>query len=339
MCIIAAKPANVEMPDAETIRNMWYSNPNGAGFMYAKDGLVHIEKGFMTLTSLENRLEALAAEIDTKKTAIVLHFRITTSGGTKPENCHPFPVSDNIPVLQKLKSKTNLGVTHNGIIPITTRNANISDTMEYIASQLAPLHRFAPKFFENKDALLLVKNGIKSKMCFLTPDGALYTIGDFETDKGILYSNGSYLSYYKSGRWGNFGYYSGYLDDYLSIEDNDDTRYEEYWDAYAKKYRKKYKTNSASAIDGFTMLNDHGIYVEPRYLMWLEEIAGFGVTKKGEMIEGFNLYMDRWGNAWEYDHETDTCFRKDNITLYDAHGCFPQFKNELAEQYYCSIGS
>ena len=44
MCIIAAKPAGIALPNAETIETMWYANPDGAGFMYAHDGKVVIEK-------------------------------------------------------------------------------------------------------------------------------------------------------------------------------------------------------------------------------------------------------------------------------------------------------
>ena len=33
MCIIAAKPAGVAMPDNDTLRTMWNVNSDGAGFM------------------------------------------------------------------------------------------------------------------------------------------------------------------------------------------------------------------------------------------------------------------------------------------------------------------
>lgn len=33
MCIIAAKPAGVEMPSDEILRTMWNNNNDGAGFM------------------------------------------------------------------------------------------------------------------------------------------------------------------------------------------------------------------------------------------------------------------------------------------------------------------
>ena len=47
MCIIACKPAGVQMPGDKILDNMWLANHDGAGFMYNHDGRVHMEKGFM----------------------------------------------------------------------------------------------------------------------------------------------------------------------------------------------------------------------------------------------------------------------------------------------------
>lgn len=97
MCIIAAKPAGVKMPSRDTIRTMWAGNPDGAGVMYAQDGKVRIDKGFMKLSDLEAHLDKLERSLDLTATGVVLHFRITTHGGTCPENCHPFPLTDSSP--------------------------------------------------------------------------------------------------------------------------------------------------------------------------------------------------------------------------------------------------
>lgn len=194
MCIIAAKPAGVKMPDPETIRRMWYANHDGAGFMYAHDGKVKIEKGFMRLTDFESALKRIAKSVDLTATAVVLHFRITTHGGTCPANCHPFPISRSIKALQALTASATMGVAHNGIIPNRPRYG-ISDTMEYIATQLAPLYSAMPEFTSNPAALELIENAIQSKMCILSGAGKLTTIGAFTIDGGVLYSNTSYRGY------------------------------------------------------------------------------------------------------------------------------------------------
>ena len=146
MCIIAIKSRGVELPSEEILQNMWRANRDGAGFMYAKDGAVHIKKGFMTYESFIAEIRKLGSSGEMRNLPLIMHFRITTHGGTKPENTHPFPVTDSIGVLKKLNSTTKLGMAHNGIIDILPREG-ISDTMEYTASQLAPLSRALPKFY------------------------------------------------------------------------------------------------------------------------------------------------------------------------------------------------
>lgn len=222
MCIICAKPAKLPMPPHETMERMWWSNPDGAGFMYAVNGRVIIEKGFMTLSALETRIAAIAEKTDLTAVPVVLHFRIGTAGGNIPENTHPFPITDSIPALRKLRMEAPVGVVHNGIIAVTPRRKDISDTMEYIASQLAPLNRAVPEFYQNKNLMLMVKNAISSKMAFLTKKGEIFTIGEFTNDGGLLYSNSSYkvspAPYRKL-----YGFYydsNGYDDPYSDVEEN-----------------------------------------------------------------------------------------------------------------------
>jgi predicted glutamine amidotransferase len=208
MCIIAIKPAGVKMPATTTIENMWYNNSDGAGLMYAAGGTVHIEKGFMTLKAFKDALKRLKKSLDTTSTPIILHFRITTHGGTSPGNTHPFPVTEKLPLLQMTKCKTHLAVAHNGIINIKPSKKDVSDTMEYIISQLAPLYQLKKDFYKHEAGKKLVYNFIKSKMAFLDCAGHVETIGDFITgDDGILYSNSSYKArtvYYNWDIWEDF---------------------------------------------------------------------------------------------------------------------------------------
>ena len=47
MCIICVSPARTRQPSVSQIKNMFARNPHGAGYMFARNGLVHIHKGFM----------------------------------------------------------------------------------------------------------------------------------------------------------------------------------------------------------------------------------------------------------------------------------------------------
>jgi predicted glutamine amidotransferase len=193
MCIIAIKPAGMKMPAGTTIENCWYNNPDGAGIMYASGGNVHIEKGFMSLKDFKTALKRLEKSIDVTNTPMVFHFRITTHGKTSPGNTHPFPVTEKLPLLQMTKFKAPLAVAHNGIINIKPSKGDISDTMEYIMTQLAPLYHLKKDFYKQDAGKKLVYNFIQSKMVFLDGAGRIETIGDFIEDKdGMLYSNTSY---------------------------------------------------------------------------------------------------------------------------------------------------
>ena len=209
MCIIAIKTKGIELPSEDTLEHMWFRNPDGAGLMYNRNGKVYIEKGFMHYDSFLNRLKTLDQKYNLKESSVILHFRITTHGGTKPENTHPFPVTDNVGMLKKLMCKTTLGVAHNGIIDIKPRKG-ISDTMEYVASQLGPLYKGAPDFYRNKNLMTMVSNAIDSKMAFMNGKGEIFTIGKFVEDGGMKYSNTSYQPYtFKSttlSMYGNEGW-------------------------------------------------------------------------------------------------------------------------------------
>lgn len=318
MCIIACKPIGIDMPDAETITNMWYSNPDGAGFMYNHDGRVHIEKGYMSLDKYLEAINRLSKKLDLTRTGVVMHFRITTHGGTKPENTHPFPVSDSLPLLKKLKCSTKLGVAHNGIIDISPRTKDISDTMEYVMSQLAPLSRALPEFYKNKDAMLMVKNAIESKMAFLTPEGTIYTIGSFNVHKGIMYSNYSYEAYWYSKRYGQF-----------SVWDRDSDT----WDAYGyNNWGDKSATTTA-----LTTVDDKGeadYEICTHLLMPVCEIDGAYLkdVKSGALFEDENYewYMDSLGDAWWFDEKDCFAYRDDTVMLYEETGQPLRFRPDYA---------
>ena len=293
MCIIAAKPAGIKMPARNVIENMWMHNSDGAGIMYTSKGRVRIEKGFMTYDAFTKHLDELSKKIDLDKISVVMHFRITTHGGTKPENCHPFPVTDSIGMLKKLTCETRLGVAHNGVIDIAPRK-DISDTMEYIASQLAPLYKGVPKFYENKHLMQMVSNAIDSKMAFLLPSGKIYTIGDFVEKDGIMYSNHSFE-------------YTTSFRDYKSYAWDD-----ERWLALE------------SGMRDYSYKN----------LMWLDDTAGdFAMDEKGELWTG-DFAVDVDGFVYEYDGIEDAMTLCPGWRAYNAEGMTLTYdeRSQLATQ-------
>ena len=309
MCIIAAKPAGVKMPSRDTIRTMWAGNPDGAGVMYAQDGKVRIDKGFMKLSDLEAHLDKLERSLDLTATGVVLHFRITTHGGTCPENCHPFPLTDSLARLRMTHTSTTVGIAHNGIIPITPRDQTTSDTMEYIASQLAPLGRALPGFWKNQDAMTMIQNAIHSRMVFLTGDGELYMTGDFVEHDGVFYSNRSFEGY---GRryapcyaWGG-------------------------WDTWDDA--KPRKGGFALALALFLAL----ALPTERRLMWLTlaDPDAYVTTRGGAILEGEDFLLDEHGHVYQYDISTDLCLPSAETQAFTGTGMPMRYDPDCASVEY-----
>jgi hypothetical protein len=181
----------------ETIENMWQSNSDGAGFMYPYKGQIFIEKGFMTLKNLKKALENLENRVNLYEIPLVLHFRITTSGGTKADNCHPFPVVETMGMLKKHHMVCDMGLAHNGIIDIK-HPADVSDTMAFVVNELAPIKKAKGDFHKNPHMRLMLENRTGSKLAIMDKSGHVELVGKFDEDGGCYYSNTTY-------KWGYYG--------------------------------------------------------------------------------------------------------------------------------------
>ena len=191
MCIIAIKNKGINLPSDKTLETMFKNNSDGAGFMYAVDNKVIIHKGFMTFRSFKLALDKLSKQYDITDLPLVMHFRIATSGQVDGGTTHPFPLSGKRKNLRKQYIETDIGIVHNGIIPIKSPH-NMSDTMQYIAKQLTVYKRIQADFYTSEHWRKKIEKEIQSKMVFLDRTGEIYMIGDFVTDNGMIYSNHSY---------------------------------------------------------------------------------------------------------------------------------------------------
>jgi len=131
MCVIVYKERGKEIPNSEIIEKCFHKNPDGSGILLHRRGtkLLEIHKGFMKLDDFKTALSELNV---TKDDDLVLHFRITTSGGTSPENCHPFPISSNVDDLKATRLNTRMAFVHNGILGKGDTELKISDTQLFI---------------------------------------------------------------------------------------------------------------------------------------------------------------------------------------------------------------
>jgi len=190
MCIISVKPAGTTLPSSKTFATMWANNPHGAGYMWAQDGRVHIRKGFMDYDAFMADLCHTMRKVDATEVPMIFHFRIATHGGIAPSRCHPFPLSPRVKDLEALKITTDVGIAHNGIIDIDPED-ELSDTMEYIRSELTVIHGCEHGFSQR--ALSMIRGDIGySRLAILTGEGRVYLIGHFCKDGQIFYSNGGF---------------------------------------------------------------------------------------------------------------------------------------------------
>jgi len=306
MCIIAISKAGVPFPTEDTIENMWYANPDGAGIMYTNNsGKVVIDKGYMTLKEFKTRIEQLKEEIDVQKESVVLHFRIGTAGGNTPENIHPFLISKKVELLQSLYVQSDIGVVHNGIIHIDRPIQEISDTMEYIRSRLSYLYHRQKKFYKKERCMSKIAAEITSKMAFLLPDRGVYTVGSFITEKdGMIYSNTSYEDYipkyFTLGGRGSAGGYGSYGSGFFDSLYGDG-----YWNDYCGKPFMYYEELTPLEDDYYIVDHDTGNMYE------CSELGFFFVDASG------NLY------CLDYDEEYGeefVVYIADCCTAFDPNG-------------------
>lgn len=206
MCIIIYKPTGIENPTWSTLQTCFNSNPHGAGFMYAENGRVYIEKGFMTWTSFKKAFKPFKNRTDLP---LVIHFRITTHGGTEQGLTHPFPLTSNINELKSTRMITNVGIAHNGFIALTDyADKGMSDTSEFVR-KYANVIITSPKWYNNPNANKLLAEVIGSKMLVLSNDGHGEVVGDgWIEENGVMYSNDSFKSladWYGCYDWDDYG--------------------------------------------------------------------------------------------------------------------------------------
>ena len=242
MCIIAIKTKESDFPTQEHLKNCFNNNSDGAGFMYVNDGQVVIEKGFMTLSSFLTRLAELRVEHDDfKGHNFVMHFRIGTQGKNDEHTCHPFPISSKDTLLRKTHLVTDIGMVHNGIISeysyyhkdATHPEYLLSDTQLFIKKCVNAFKSINASFYKSSLVMSYLDSICKGKLCFLNKNDEIYTLGCFEEENGVLYSNRTFAfdwdTYYEEKRLGHKWSHTPYYDEddssvkLLSNNDADET--------------------------------------------------------------------------------------------------------------------
>lgn len=192
MCIIAVKEVGKKPIDEKTIREMYKRNPDGAGLaVWSKGRGVVASKGYMDVESFLTDARKVREE-----DAAVFHFRIKTHGEHAREQCHPFPVTDNVGLLEATAFRARSGyvLAHNGVFSGVSIGKEYSDTQAFIALVVEPLRR-AFGSLENPDVKrILERCSLGSRVAILNAKtGDVERFGNWEHDaEGRFYSNSTF---------------------------------------------------------------------------------------------------------------------------------------------------
>lgn len=173
MCVIVHKKPNIII-QKKILRECWNKNPHGAGMMWADNGKLYTEKGFMTFDLLWERLSH--KDFDPNKKELLIHFRFATSGLKTGDLCHPFVVNPN------------LAFMHNGILhneEMEDFHGIKSDT-QLLCYKI--LKQLPTNFLNNHGIRLLINHYLEgSTVVFMDAKGNITKLGslddEMETDE------------------------------------------------------------------------------------------------------------------------------------------------------------
>lgn len=187
MCLIVA--ARYGKLDEESIRYAYLNNDDGAGFAYAKNNHIIIEKGFFDVEELIKSYNEVPDYCPH-----ILHFRKTSKGTTNAYNCHPFLPHPNI------------AFAHNGTLSSVESDINFSDTYNLSSKILTDIFKDEGVAMMERASfqwLITEAMGRFNKLAFLTNQGRILIINEDATGahwdctntSDIWYSNYSYMFY------------------------------------------------------------------------------------------------------------------------------------------------
>src|ERR1041385_705405 len=106
MCICLFKPKNVIITK-KVLKTCFENNPHGAGMAYASnDGeKVIIDKGYFHFREFWKKFHAIQ-----ENKAMLVHFRVATSGVINKKNCHPWKVDEQHALIHNGTVANKIGV-------------------------------------------------------------------------------------------------------------------------------------------------------------------------------------------------------------------------------------
>jgi len=190
VCVIAVSPTG-EKVAKEVFERMYRSNDDGFGLAYRARAGVAVVKG---LHDEEEAWEAYSRLPE--GVPHVLHFRLATHGGVKPELTHPFVVSEDSPLT--LAGVTNRPVlAHNGVWGLHALRAR-ELSLKGPVSDSRVLAAWLGKLARRRSIKEVLEEGyydVLSAGRVVVVDPAtwkIHVVGDWIREGDLLFSNGSF---------------------------------------------------------------------------------------------------------------------------------------------------
>ncbi len=189
MCVAIFKPPGKSISKKD-LKLCFDRNPDGAGFMYPKDGKVVVVKGMFTFDSFWRAYRDKFLNVCPNSGAVI-HFRIGTSGKKDEINCHPHVVSEDF------------AFVHNGIMSNYAKTqSDFSDTIHFRDEIVTPIYEALGQEMLNVSPIhkLLSDHIGSNKMIFLSGSGYAWTLNAHlgtEID-GVWFSNTNWQPYVAS---------------------------------------------------------------------------------------------------------------------------------------------
>lgn len=169
MCVICYKPAGVDMPDLETLRQAASFNRDGFGFCTPNSSFKTLFFGRFI-----ERLKTVS-----KDTPCLIHCRWATQGSVKTANCHPFK-----------DEESGVYFMHNGVLYAKERN-DMTDSEINFRDFVAPAINQFGYGSDKADEVINLVRGSSRFAIMKGSDVRLY--GDFIERDGCYYSNLRFL--------------------------------------------------------------------------------------------------------------------------------------------------
>ena len=181
-----------KVPKLKQLRKMEKANPHGASITWIKNNKVNYVKG-VKLTSKEI-LRIINKENITKD--FVIHYRITSSGSTCDELCHPFIINDDGYNPQILRNSDQSVLIHNGTLSENWKDlliqTCITNKIQIPKGKLSDSRATAFLINFLGDGILNLTNLDDEKFVIVSPKG-IKKFGIFEKADNILCSNNYHI--------------------------------------------------------------------------------------------------------------------------------------------------